>query len=392
MARAVPRLRVLIANERRDELELLARVVTGLGHEVIAREVEVSEVGAVTARERPDVALVGLGLSSEHALELIGEIVHEAYCPVIALLSAKDPAYIHEAAKRGVFAYIVNRDAGDLQSAIDITLQRFAEFHALQTRLQRRQKLEAVGKLAGGIAHNFNNLLTGMLGYVELALDKLPQESEARADVEEIKRSAERAANVVRGLLAFSRRQPTFPEPLDLNTIVSELEALLRQLISSNIEIETVFAPEVSRIEADRSQIEQAIVNLVLNARDAMPEGGKLLIETAGVELAEPLVAPEGSVAPGRWVSLAVRDTGLGMDVGTRERIFEPFFSTKGELGTGLGLATVFGVVEGAGGRILVESRQNEGTTFTLYFPENGHGSSAGAASTALASTRSSTG
>ncbi|MGZ4317474.1 MAG: ANTAR domain-containing response regulator, partial [Gaiellaceae bacterium] len=151
MARAVPRLRVLIANERRDELELLARVVTGLGHEVIAREVEVSEVGAVTARERPDVALVGLGLSSEHALELIGEIVHEASCPVIALLSAKDPAYIHEAAKRGVFAYIVNRDAGDLQSAIDITLQRFAEFHALQTRLQRRQKLEAVGKLAGGI-------------------------------------------------------------------------------------------------------------------------------------------------------------------------------------------------------------------------------------------------
>jgi response regulator NasT len=135
-------LRVLIANERRDRLELLAQVVTGLGHEVIAREIYVSEVGAVTARERPDVALVGLGLSSEHALELIGEIVREASCPVIALLTAKDPSYIHEAAKRGVFAYIVEGDAEELQSAIDITLQRFAEYHNLQGAFGRRAVIE----------------------------------------------------------------------------------------------------------------------------------------------------------------------------------------------------------------------------------------------------------
>jgi len=136
------KLRVLIANERRDRLELLAQVVTGLGHEVIAREVNVREVGAVTARERPDVALVGLGLSSDHALELIAEIVHEATCPVIALLSAKDPAYIHEAAKRGVFAYIVDADAEELQSAIDITLQRFTEYHNLQGAFGRRAVIE----------------------------------------------------------------------------------------------------------------------------------------------------------------------------------------------------------------------------------------------------------
>jgi AmiR/NasT family two-component response regulator len=135
-------LRVLIANERRDRLELLARVVTGLGHQVIAREIDVREVGAVTARERPDVALVGLGLSSEHALELIAEIVHESTCPVIALLSARDPAYIHEAAKRGVFAYIVDADAEELQSAIDITLQRFAEYHNLQGAFGRRAVIE----------------------------------------------------------------------------------------------------------------------------------------------------------------------------------------------------------------------------------------------------------
>ena len=135
-------LRVLIANERRDRLELLAQVVAGLGHEVIAREIDVREVGAVTARERPDVALVGLGLSSEHALELITEIVHEAACPVIALLSAKDPGYIHEAAERGVFAYIVDADAEELQSAIDITLQRFAEYHNLQGAFGRRATIE----------------------------------------------------------------------------------------------------------------------------------------------------------------------------------------------------------------------------------------------------------
>jgi AmiR/NasT family two-component response regulator len=135
-------LRVLIANERRDRLELLAQIVAGLGHEVIAREVEVKEVGAVTARERPDVALVGLGLSSEHALELIAEIVHEAACPVIALLSARDPAYIHEAARRGIFAYIVDADAEELQSAIDITLQRFSEYHNLQGAFGRRAVIE----------------------------------------------------------------------------------------------------------------------------------------------------------------------------------------------------------------------------------------------------------
>jgi AmiR/NasT family two-component response regulator len=135
-------LRVLIANERRDRLELLARVVAGLGHEVIAREIDVSEVGAVTARERPDVALVGLGLSSEHALDLIAKIVHESMCPVIALLSARDPAYIRDAAKRGVFAYIVDADAEELQSAIDITLQRFAEYHNLQGAFGRRAVIE----------------------------------------------------------------------------------------------------------------------------------------------------------------------------------------------------------------------------------------------------------
>jgi response regulator NasT len=188
-------LRVLIANERRDRLELLARVVAGLGHEVIAREIDVREVGAVTARERPDVALVGLGLSSEHALELIAEIVHEASCPVIALLSARDPAYIHEAARRGVFAYIVDADAEELQSAIDITLQRFAEYQNLRGAFGRRAMIEqakgilmarhgidannAFDRLRDHSQHNGRKLSDVAAAVVESHLLLLPPASEA---------------------------------------------------------------------------------------------------------------------------------------------------------------------------------------------------------------------
>jgi two-component system, response regulator / RNA-binding antiterminator len=186
----IQHLRVLIANERRDRLELLAQVVAGLGHEVIAREIHVREVGAVTARERPDVALVGLGLDSEHALELISEIVREAHCPVIALLSAKDPAYVHEAAKRGVFAYIVDSSPQDLQSAIDITLQRFTEYHSLQGAFGRRAMIEqakgilmaryeidadrAFDMLRGHSQHNGHKLVDVAQAIVESHLLLLP--------------------------------------------------------------------------------------------------------------------------------------------------------------------------------------------------------------------------
>ena len=184
-------LRVLIANERRDRLELLAQVVAGLGHEVIAREIDVREVGAVTARERPDVALVGLGLSSEHALDLIGEIVHEAACPVIALLSARDPSYIREAAKRGVFAYIVDADAEELQGAIDITLQRFSEYHNLQGAFGRRAVIEqAKGILMG------RHLITG-----ERAFEMLRTES---------RRSGRKLVDVAEAIVASNLlMQPT---------------------------------------------------------------------------------------------------------------------------------------------------------------------------------------
>ena len=199
----------------------------------------------------------------------------------------------------------------------------------------------------------------------------MPADSDVRADVEEIKRATERAAVVARGLLAFSRRRISCRESLDLNEIVSEIGALLDQLIGENVELKTILAPGPKRVEGDRSQLEQVIVNLAMNARDAMPKGGTLTIETASLNLSKPLADFDDSPERGRYVALSLRDTGTGMDEETRAKIFEPFFTTKdADHGTGLGLSTVYAIIEEAGGCVLVESQPNEGTTFTIYLPE----------------------
>ncbi len=247
------------------------------------------------------------------------------------------------------------------------------ERQRVEARLRQAQRIEALGQLAGGVAHNFNNMLTAIVGYTELVLGKLPEGSDLRPDVEEIKRSAERATEVTRALLVFARHEPGRREILDLNKVVTSIGILLRQLIPSNIEIVTVLNPDLHTVEGDPAQFEQIVVNLAVNARDAMPEGGKLVVETSELDVAES--ASDDPLGPGRYVSLSVCDTGTGMDEKTCERIFEPFFTTKGpELGTGLGLSMVFGIVEGAGGQIAVESRPNQGTTLTIYLPvANGH-------------------
>ena len=256
----------------------------------------------------------------------------------------------------------------------DITERKRAEeqHQLLAAELLQAQKMEAVGRLAGGVAHNFNNLLTAISGYAELALAGLPVDSDVRADVEEIKRATERAATVAHGLLAFSRRRVSCRESLDLNEIVSEIGMLLRQVIGENVELKTILAPGLKPVEADRSQLEQVIVNLAMNARDAMPEGGTLTIETANLNLSEQLADFDNSPESGRYVALTLRDTGIGMDEETLAKIFEPFFTTKdANHGTGLGLSTVYAIVEEAGGCTLVESQPNEGTTFTIYLPES---------------------
>jgi PAS domain S-box-containing protein len=242
----------------------------------------------------------------------------------------------------------------------------------LEARLRQTEKMEAVGQLAGGVAHDFNNLLTVITSYSALLVGELPAESPLRADVQQIESAARRAATLTRHLLAFSRQQVLRPQRLTLNGVVGGVEKLLRRLVREDIEIITALDPNAGVVEADPSQLEQVVINLVVNSRDAMPRGGTLTIRTSNVELDDSYIErhTEVAVVPGRYSMLSVTDTGSGMSREVQSRIFEPFFTTKGAgTGTGLGLSTVYGIVKQSGGYIWVYSEQGRGTVFKVYLP-----------------------
>ena len=258
----------------------------------------------------------------------------------------------------------------DGEDVTEGTLVDISERRSLEDKLRQAQKMEAVGQLAGGIAHDFNNLLTVIQGYSHLLMEHFKRDVEAHEQVQKIEEASEKAASLTRQLLAFSRKQVLQPKVINLNNLVENLSSLLQRLIGEHIELRTITAEDLGQVKADAAQIEQVMMNLVVNARDAMPDGGQLTVETANAELDDSYSADHPGVNPGPYVMLAVSDTGNGMTQETLARIFEPFFTTK-EMGrgTGLGLSMVYGIVKQSGGHIWTYSELGHGTTFKIYLP-----------------------
>jgi signal transduction histidine kinase/ActR/RegA family two-component response regulator len=317
--------------------------------------------------------LAALGLVSVLAGSLLVFLISKSFMRPLANLVAGVRAL-----EEGDFGFPLERTGGDEVAEVtsafatmrDNLEKTQTEQRQLEDRLRQAHKMEAVGRLAGGVAHDFNNLLTIIRGHGDLLLDRGMEDGSQRNSVEQIQKAANRAVTMTRQLLAFSRMQVLQPRVLDLNAIVSDMGKMLPRLIGENIEYLFVPGLELGCVKADPGQIEQVILNLAVNARDAMPDGGKILVKTQNVEMDEMAARLHAPMTPGSYVMLSVSDTGIGMDEKTKAHIFEPFFTTKeAGKGTGLGLATVYGVVKQSGGFIWVESERDKGATFEIYLP-----------------------
>jgi len=254
-------------------------------------------------------------------------------------------------------------------NGFEIFMEDITETRTLELQLRQAQKMEAIGRLAGGIAHDFNNLLMVISGYSEFLLERLGDDPKLKGPAQEISNATQRATSLTRQLLAFSRKQMLTPKVLDLNEVVTENLKMLTRMIGEDIDLVMVPGASLGAVRADPGQIDQVIMNLAVNARDAMPVGGKLTIETSNVSLDESFARTHAPLVPGDYVMLSISDTGVGMDTETQSRIFEPFFTTKGTKGTGLGLSTVYGIIKQSGGYIFVDSLPQRGTAFRAYFP-----------------------
>jgi signal transduction histidine kinase len=369
--------RVLVVD---DDPQALALVEMALGDAHFKRTIEVTPTATIGLQrikaDEHDVYVVDHRLPDGTGISLI----HEAHSagidkPFILITgfgsSSLDEAALNEGAADYVEKHLLSTH---LERSIRYAIRNWQTNRDLLDReeqLRHAQKMEGIGRLAGGVAHDFNNLLTAIIGFTDLIIERIDPLDPVADDVREIRKAADQAAALTRQLLAFSRRQFLEPRVLDLNEIVTGLIRMLPRLIGEHIETSTRLAPHLGRIWADQSQMDQILVNLVLNARDAMPSGGRLTIETANIVLDEDHIRSEGvTVEPGRYAMLAITDTGTGIDASVRARAFEPFFTTKPHgKGTGLGLATVYGIVDQSGGSITLDSAPGRGTSVRIYLP-----------------------
>ena len=369
---------------RRDSRALLAATLSSIGDGVIATDkdaritymnplaAELTGVAASEAAGSPAGEVFRLAAEEgEGEVEIPLARAMRDLAPVNAtehvLLISKNGTRIPVEAS----AAPIRDQKGRLRAGI-LVFRDISSRRQLEEQLSHAQKMDAVGRLAGGVAGDFNNVLTVITGYSELLRAELPASSPLRQFAEEILWAGERAAALTRQLLTFSRGPAAQPRLLDLNAVVDNMEPMLRRLLGENIELIVLPGPGLGRVKADAAQIEQVIVNLVTNARDAMPEGGKLVIETANVDLEDPASSKKVGVKPGAYVMLAVSDTGVGMDAETRSRLFEPFFTTKQQSkGSGLGLSTVYGIVKQSEGQVSVYSQPGCGTIFEIYLPRS---------------------
>jgi signal transduction histidine kinase len=380
--------RVLIAEDDYLVSKMIEGLLEEIGYTVVGEAGDGLEAVEMTQSLRPDVVLMDIKMPVMDGIEATRRIHESCPTPVVMLTAYDTPEMVEEASAAGAGAYVVKPPYGrEMERAITIAMARFGDMMALrrlnaelqaeiterkqlEAHLLQAQKMESIGRLAAGIAHDFNNLLTPIGGFAELLLRKAPQGSQQQEYLRQIKMAAERAATLTGQLRLFTRQEKGERHPVQLNSVVEETRALLERSISKEIAIELRLASELWAVEADLSQVSQVLMNLCVNACDAMPDGGILTLETRNVTLEEEWARAMLEARPGRYVCLSVSDTGCGMSPEVQARLFEPFFTTKevGE-GTGLGLAVVYGIVKGHGGFINVYSEEGRGSTFHVYLP-----------------------
>ncbi|MCL4401216.1 MAG: response regulator [Acidobacteria bacterium] len=367
-------IRVILVQDSEAECQEWLRDLRLGGYEPVYTRVETAEQFLRTLREKWDLVLSEFLLPRFGALEALRILNdRERDIPCIVLSREVSDRHMHSALKAGACDFVARQDSVRLNAAIGRELSAATarrDRRHLEEQLRHAQKLEAVGRLAGGVAHDFNNLLTIISGYSELLLAGDHLDSSQRTALEEIRRAALRGGAVTHRLLAFSRRQPMAARVVRMNDLVMGMEKILRRIIGEDIELVTLPAAAADAVKADPAQLEQVIMNLVVNARDAMPKGGKLTIESGHECLDETKVPAALGLAPGPYVVLTIGDTGVGMDALMMDHLFEPFYTTKAPgKGTGLGLATAYGIVRQSGGTITVESEPENGTTVRIYLP-----------------------